>query len=142
MITPTPMSTRGEELTRMRDDLRRALKKPVGQRRWAMIVNTRRCTGCYACVVACMAENCSPPGVAYRRVADVESGEYPQVMRIFMPANMIAGWGAGMLLRFVTLVLHALVGIKVMGYPPAPALLSLAAFFFVSTLIEPVFLKP
>jgi hypothetical protein len=63
-------------------------------------------------------------------------------IRIFMPANMIAGWGAGMLLRFVTLVLHALVGIKVMGYPPAPALLSLAAFFFVSTLIEPVFLKP
>ena len=62
--------------------------------------------------------------------------------RIFMPANMIAGWGAGMLLRFVTLVIHALVGTKVMGYPPAPALLSLAAFFFVSTLIEPVFLKP
>ena len=63
-------------------------------------------------------------------------------IRIFMPANTIAGWGAGMLLRFVTLVFHALVGTKVMGYPPAPALLSLAAFFFVSTLIEPVFLKP
>ena len=71
----------------MREDLRRALKKPVEQRRWAMIVNTRRCTACYACVVACMAENGSPPGVAYRRVADVESGEYPQVSRIFMPAN-------------------------------------------------------
>ena len=52
-----------------------------------MIVNTRRCTGCYACVVACMAENGSPPGVAYRRVAEMESGEYPQVSRIFMPAN-------------------------------------------------------
>jgi hypothetical protein len=63
-------------------------------------------------------------------------------VRILMPANMIAGWGAGMLLRFLTLVIHALVGTKVMGYPPAPALLSLAAFFFVSTLIEPVFLKP
>jgi len=87
MISPTPMSTRGEELTRMREDLRRALKKQVEQRRWAMIVNTRRCTACYACVVACMAENCSPPGVAYRRVAEMESGEYPQVSRIFMPAN-------------------------------------------------------
>ncbi len=62
--------------------------------------------------------------------------------RIFMSTNMIAGWGAGMLLRFVTLVIHALVGIRVLGFPPAPALLSLAAFFFVSTLIEPVFLKP
>jgi len=71
----------------MREDLRRALKKPVEQRRWAMIVNTRRCTACYACVVACMAENASPPGVAYRRVAEVESGEYPQVSRVFMPAN-------------------------------------------------------
>lgn len=87
MITLTPMSTRGEELTRMREDLRRALKKPVEQRRWVMVLNTKRCTGCYACVVACMAENGSPPGVAYRRVAEVESGEYPQVARTFMPAN-------------------------------------------------------
>ena len=60
MISPTPMSTRGEELTRMREDLRRALKKPVEQRRWSMIINTKRCTACYACVVACMAENGSP----------------------------------------------------------------------------------
>jgi len=87
MIRPTPMSTRGEELTRMREDLRRALKKPVEQRRWVMVINTKRCTGCYACVVACMAENGSPPGVAYRRVGEVESGEYPQVARTFMPAN-------------------------------------------------------
>lgn len=71
----------------MRDDLRRALAKPVDQRRWAMVINTRRCTGCYACVVACMAENGSPPGVAYRRVGEVESGEYPQVTRTFMPFN-------------------------------------------------------
>jgi hypothetical protein len=59
-----------------------------------------------------------------------------------MPANIMAGWGAGLLLRFVTLVFHALIGTKLMAYPPAPALLSLAAFFFVSTLVEPVFLKP
>ena len=87
MITASPMSTRGEELPRMREDLTRALKKPVEQRRWTMVINTKRCTACYACVVACMAENGSPPGVAYRRVADVESGEYPQVTRTFMPIN-------------------------------------------------------
>lgn len=63
-------------------------------------------------------------------------------VRVIVPQHMIAGWGAGMLLRFLTLVLHALIGTRLMGYPPAPALLSLAAFFFVSTLIEPVFLKP
>jgi len=87
MITLTPMTTRGEELTRMREDLRRALRKPVAERRWGMVINTRRCTGCMACVVGCMAENGSPPGVAYRRVAEVEAGEYPQVMRMFMPTN-------------------------------------------------------
>ncbi len=63
-------------------------------------------------------------------------------VRVLVPVHVIAGWGAGMLLRFVTLVLHALLGTRLMGFPPAPALLSLAAFFFVSTLIEPVFLKP
>ncbi len=63
-------------------------------------------------------------------------------VRVLVPANVMAGWGAGMLLRFLTLVLHALIGVRLMGYPPAPALLSLAAFFFISTLIEPVFLKP
>ena len=63
-------------------------------------------------------------------------------VRVIAPGHMIAGWGAGMLLRFLTLVLHALIGTRLMGFPPAPALLSLAAFFFVSTLIEPVFLKP
>lgn len=63
-------------------------------------------------------------------------------VRVIVPQHMIAGWGAGMLLRFLTLVLHALIGTRLMGFPPAPALLSLAAFFFVSTLIEPVFLKP
>src|SRR3990172_9631422 len=34
-----------------------------------------------------MAENGSPPGVAYRRVGEVESGESPQVARTFMPVN-------------------------------------------------------
>jgi hypothetical protein len=63
-------------------------------------------------------------------------------VRVLVPANVMAGWGAGMLLRFLTLVLHALIGIRLMGFPQAPALLSLAAFFFVSTLVEPVFLKP
>jgi Fe-S-cluster-containing dehydrogenase component len=87
MAMQGPMGTRGEELTRMREDLRKALQKPVEQRKWAMVINTRRCTGCVACVVACMAEHGSPPGVAYRRVAEVEAGEYPQLMRMFMPTN-------------------------------------------------------
>ena len=58
------------------------------------------------------------------------------------PANMIAGWGLGMILRFIALVTFALAGVKAMGLSMQPALLSMAGFFFVTTVIEPVFLKP
>lgn len=83
----TPMTTRGQELRRMQEELKRALKKPVEERSWVMVINPRKCTACFACVVACMAENVSPPGVSYRVVPEVEVGEYPQVSRTFMPTN-------------------------------------------------------
>lgn len=58
------------------------------------------------------------------------------------PVNVIAGWGMGMLVRLLTLVLFGMFGVKALGLSLQPALLSMAGFFFVSTLIEPVFLKP
>jgi hypothetical protein len=58
------------------------------------------------------------------------------------PVNVIAGWGMGMLLRLFSLVLFGMFGVKALGLTLQPALLSMAGFFFVSTLIEPVFLKP
>ena len=39
-------------------------------------------------------------------------------VRVLVPTHVIAGWGAGMLLRFLTLVLHALIGVRLMGFPP------------------------
>ncbi|HXF82258.1 MAG TPA: 4Fe-4S dicluster domain-containing protein, partial [bacterium] len=68
-------------------DLERALRKPVAQRAWFMIVDTRKCIGCNACTVACIAENGLPPGVSYRTVPEVEVGQYPDVRRLFMPTN-------------------------------------------------------
>lgn len=71
----------------MQRDLYRALAKPVAQRKWAMVVDTRRCIGCDACTVACMAEHGLPPGVAYRTVVKTETGEYPNVQAYYKPTG-------------------------------------------------------
>jgi hypothetical protein len=55
--------------------------------------------------------------------------------------NMLAGWGMGMLLRFVVLVAYGFVGARALALPMAPALISLVAFFFLTSLLEPVLLK-
>ncbi|MDP2938923.1 MAG: 4Fe-4S dicluster domain-containing protein [Candidatus Omnitrophota bacterium] len=72
-------------LLRMQDDLARALAKPTEERSWAMVIDIRKCVGCFACTIACKAENVSPPGVVYRRVLDLETGKYPELRRDFVP---------------------------------------------------------
>jgi hypothetical protein len=59
----------------------------------------------------------------------------------FASRHLVAGWGAGSLLRFVTLVVYALLAVKVLGLAPVAALVSLATFLFLSTLVEPLFLR-
>ena len=63
------------------------------------------------------------------------------VARRLAADNVVAGWGLGMLLRLATLGVYAFVMIEPLALPAAPALLSLAAFFFASTLIEPLLLE-
>jgi molybdopterin-containing oxidoreductase family iron-sulfur binding subunit len=75
------------QLIRMQRELYRALGKPVEQRKWIMVIDTRRCIGCDACTIACTAENGLPPGVSYRTVPVVESGTFPDVEAWFMPTN-------------------------------------------------------
>ncbi len=72
-------------LTRMQEDIRRALKKSPAERHWVMVIDLRKCVGCHACTVACVAENKLPPGVVYRPVMDEEFGVYPLVTRRFVP---------------------------------------------------------
>lgn len=38
--------------------------------RYGMVIDTRRCVGCKACMVACKAENKTPPGISYTIVVD------------------------------------------------------------------------
>jgi hypothetical protein len=63
------------------------------------------------------------------------------VTKAIAQRHLIAGWGAGSLLRFLTLGVFALLAVKVLGLPPVAALVSLATFLFLSTLIEPLFLR-
>lgn len=72
-------------LVTMQEDLARALAKPAGQRRWAMLLDVRKCVGCHACTVACVSENKLPPRLSYRPVHQHESGKYPNVSLTFVP---------------------------------------------------------
>jgi phenylacetyl-CoA:acceptor oxidoreductase subunit 1 len=55
--------------------------------RFAMIVDLGRCVGCQTCTAACKHANATAPGVQWRRVLDVEVGEYPDVRRAFVPVG-------------------------------------------------------
>ena len=55
--------------------------------------------------------------------------------------NVIAGWGVGIALRFVVLMAFGFFAVPAFGLPIASSLMGLAMFLFVSTLIEPLFLK-
>jgi molybdopterin-containing oxidoreductase family iron-sulfur binding subunit len=81
-----PPRQEGEsDLLRMQRELVAAMRKPVAERRWVMVIDLRRCSGCDACTIACKAENQLPPGVVYRPVVQEEIGTYPNVRRRFLP---------------------------------------------------------
>ena len=85
-IALKPRWKQGDDiLLRMQDDLNRALAKPQEARKWAMVIDLHKCVGCHACAIACKSENVSPPGVAYRKVLDLETGKYPNLKRDYVP---------------------------------------------------------
>lgn len=55
------------------------------KKRYAMVMDLRRCIGCHACHVACKAENEVPLGVFRTHVRYYERGEYPDTKRYFLP---------------------------------------------------------
>jgi phenylacetyl-CoA:acceptor oxidoreductase subunit 1 len=52
-----------------------------------MVADLRRCVGCQTCSAACKVTNSTPPWVQWRWVLDVESGEFPDVRRTFVPVG-------------------------------------------------------
>ncbi|MBP2666309.1 MAG: Molybdopterin oxidoreductase, Psr/Psh family, PsrB-like Fe-S subunit [Firmicutes bacterium] len=72
-------------LITMQADLDRAMKKSADQRRWGMLIDTRKCVGCHACTIGCVAEYKLPPGVVYRPVMEQMTGIFPAVKQQFIP---------------------------------------------------------
>jgi Fe-S-cluster-containing dehydrogenase component len=75
----------GSSLERMRVELLQALKKPVAERKWVMVIDQKKCVGCDSCTVSCNTENNLPPGVVYRPVPKQDVGTFPNVSWIFTP---------------------------------------------------------
>lgn len=72
-------------LLRMQSELEVAMAKPLEERHWMMVIDTRKCVGCHACTIACIAENKLPPGVVYRPVMAEEIGTFPNLAMRFTP---------------------------------------------------------
>jgi hypothetical protein len=53
-----------------------------------------------------------------------------------------SGWLLGIVMRFLTLIVYGAIAVRVFGMPAPAALISLASFFFASTLLEPKLLTP
>lgn len=49
--------------------------------RWGMVIDLKKCIGCYSCMIACKQEHFLPPGVFWNRPVIGETGEFPQVRR-------------------------------------------------------------
>ncbi len=53
--------------------------------RLGMVIDLKRCYGCFACVMACKAENFLPPGVFWSRLLKGETGKFPNTVRQSLP---------------------------------------------------------
>ncbi|MDF1501432.1 hypothetical protein [Roseisolibacter sp. H3M3-2] len=89
------------------------------------------------------------PGADARRAVVASAGvafvvqlvAFAVARRAAVRKNPVAGWGLGALLRMGVFAVYALVVVRALGLASVPAMISLAVFFFVSTLVEPLLLN-
>jgi len=52
---------------------------------WGMVIDLRKCIGCYSCMISCKQEHFLPPGLFWNRVIIGEVGNYPAVSKLTYP---------------------------------------------------------
>jgi Fe-S-cluster-containing dehydrogenase component len=50
-----------------------------------MVIDLKKCIGCYSCVITCKQAHALPPNMFWNRVLITETGEYPQAVRQAYP---------------------------------------------------------
>jgi len=50
-----------------------------------MVIDLKKCIGCWGCTVACKEEHFLPPGMLWNRVLISETGKYPSVVKLMVP---------------------------------------------------------
>ena len=63
------------------------------------------------------------------------------IARLVAREQVIAAWGVGVLVRFGVVAVWAFLLVPAFGLAATPALMALVTFFFVSTVVEPLFLN-
>ncbi len=53
--------------------------------RYGMVIDLKRCIGCYGCQLSCKAEHATPPGVLFARVLKREMGTFPNTQLVHLP---------------------------------------------------------
>jgi len=53
--------------------------------RYGMVIDLKKCVGCYSCALACKIENGTPKSVYWSKVLVSEKGKYPTTRMIFLP---------------------------------------------------------
>ncbi len=53
--------------------------------RWGMVIDLKRCIGCFSCVITCKQDHFLPPGMFWNRLLMKETGEYPRVTKQLYP---------------------------------------------------------
>lgn len=59
--------------------------------KYGMVIDLKKCIGCYGCQIFCRAENATPPGGAWSRVLFYELGQYPDIKKMLEGSVSLPG---------------------------------------------------